>query len=67
MKKSFTAFLIIILIFSFNCVIAQTGNLSITQTNDGSVIDVNIYIKRTGAIPGIWDTQVWYLTTIITL
>ncbi len=51
MKKSFTAFLIIILIFSFNCVIAQTGNLSITQTNDGSVIDVNIYIKRTGAIP----------------
>jgi len=51
MKKSFTASFILFLIFSFNYVNAQTGNLSITQTNDGSVIDINIYIKRTGAIP----------------
>ncbi|MBK7254237.1 MAG: hypothetical protein IPI04_10050 [Ignavibacteria bacterium] len=50
-EKSFTASFILFLIFSFNYVNAQTGNLSITQTNDGSVIDINIYIKRTGAIP----------------
>ncbi len=51
MKKSFTTSLILFIIFSFNCVNAQTGNLSITQTNNGSVIEISIYIKRTGAIP----------------
>ncbi|MBK9403735.1 MAG: hypothetical protein IPN57_04240 [Ignavibacteria bacterium] len=51
MKKSFTASFILFLIFSFNYVNAQTGNLSITQTNDGSVIDINIYIKKNRSNP----------------
>ena len=51
MKKSFTTSLILFLIFSFNCVNAQTGNLSISQTNNGSIIEISIYLKRTGAIP----------------
>ena len=37
--------------FSFNCVNAQTGNLSISQTNNGSIIEISIYLKRTGASP----------------
>ncbi|MBV6480113.1 MAG: hypothetical protein HGGPFJEG_02958 [Ignavibacteria bacterium] len=35
------------LTLSLNC-FAQTGRLSISQVNNGSVIDVSIYLKRTG-------------------
>lgn len=50
MKNSFITSLILILIFSLNCVVAQTGSLSIKQTNNGSIIDVSILLVRTGAI-----------------
>jgi len=42
--------IIIVLLFLFvsGSVFSQTADLTITQTNDGTNIDVSIYIKRTG-------------------
>ncbi|MCY7360912.1 MAG: hypothetical protein LH629_02420, partial [Ignavibacteria bacterium] len=49
MKKIFIALFLIILIVPFVQVKGQTGNLSISQTNNDSIIDIKVYLKRTGA------------------
>jgi hypothetical protein len=53
MKKIFITLILTALIISFNRVNGQTGNLSVSQTNNGSTIDISVYLKRTGAV--VWS------------
>lgn len=50
MKKFIIILIVAFFTISIHC-FAQTGRLSISQVNNGSVIDVNIYLKRTGTTP----------------